>query len=499
MINQNITNSNDLTSNSQPNINLSSEPNMADLLMLYLGGIRESLEGNVAMKAVQCLMKERLNAVKSDILQSNEHNIIHLHKYSLQLTDSKSWRKRQWQKELEEATRLKQELERQLYFVNENVEKLKGRGSSEVGRRRNFVIENQEIFEKRADEAAAFIKRIQREKAQRKKVEMERLRISSEKIKQELKQKQSEVKQKQMEMIEKHKEDNKKSYLMLTRKRQKETTNKRPNVSYKKTSDYLYKKLENKYKVEVLQPDIEQKKQLLEEHKIKYKPFSWQNIKQHEENYAEKIRKQSLEKAKQMIERRVQEEKFRLMQKKMDNETSLRYQMLDIKKKQEPQLKAKRKVELRQKMLKYSDLIRDVGNMKPSLVLAELNGSKYDLKNQKVIESNKELCIKKSMPNTRWSNSSKCRRLILREDNSTANKTSDVDNLHRKKSSKNNLIFNKEWQGLDNYEEILAEVQRKKELMQVNNDSKDNIEESNNANDMLLETIKAKLAILEQI
>ena len=236
-------------------------------------------------------------------------------------------------------------------------------------KKRILLIENNEEFTKKKEEATAFIKKIQKDKTVWKKNEAKRLNSIAEKRRKEIEEKEDEIAQKEFEVKKKRREESEKLFQKLKQKREEEKKIFDERFSSRlrnNPSNYLYKKLEEKYNTEILMPSLEKKKQELAEHRNIYKPMNWVEIKEHEREHHRIIMRHSEEKAQEFAELKAKELSLAKLKKQVKNEISTRCELQDIKEKEERALKEKQKVELKDKMKKYSDLVKDITVIKAS-------------------------------------------------------------------------------------------------------------------------------------
>eukprot|EP01022_Parablepharisma_sp_SALTPOND_P016719 TRINITY_DN2519_c0_g1_i1.p1 TRINITY_DN2519_c0_g1~~TRINITY_DN2519_c0_g1_i1.p1 ORF type:complete len:675 (-),score=118.88 TRINITY_DN2519_c0_g1_i1:1107-3035(-) len=272
---------------------------------------------------------------------------------------------------LKEVTKIKQELEEKLSALNENVELLKqGNTMIHTPKKNTSFTENESEFVRRKEEAVAFIRKMKLEKIERRKKEEERMRLFSEKLKKEAEQREIEQKQREIELLQKRKEASERAYLLLKQKREEDRKKfqewERIGTAPKEPAGYLYKKLEDKYKHEILVPLLEEKKQELAKRRNKFKPFKWEEIKVHEKECEKKAQEHSEERARYLLERKIQERKLLVKQKMMRNEISLKYSLLEQKAKEEEERRQQEKKLLKDKMKNYAALVKEVVTVKQS-------------------------------------------------------------------------------------------------------------------------------------
>ena len=172
---------------------------------------------------------------------------------------------------LEDAKRQKQELERRLDYINQDVKML------------NQINKTNNKTEERYNDPTEFIKRLKEEKKERRKRILEEQKALEEKRNKKTEEFNKKLKEKEEELLKQRKEDLIKSY-ELSKKRKEENKKFKEDQKLKpfiKSDDYLYKRLETNYKKDILTPMLIDKKQKLADRRNIYKPLDREELNDH--------------------------------------------------------------------------------------------------------------------------------------------------------------------------------------------------------------------------
>eukprot|EP00826_Nyctotherus_ovalis_P050428 TRINITY_DN6175_c0_g1_i9.p1 TRINITY_DN6175_c0_g1~~TRINITY_DN6175_c0_g1_i9.p1 ORF type:complete len:579 (-),score=152.79 TRINITY_DN6175_c0_g1_i9:141-1877(-) len=495
----------------------------------------------VVIETAKCLMNDVLNKVKADIKitdfgQGKDNKYPHDNLFS-KIFNNKIMKEKLKQideelkqEKIKEITKQKEELEIRLSTINKNIALLKSKNLTLANSKRTSIQEDGQ----KEKEAIAFVKRMQAEKHERRKKAMRRLNLSSEKIKN------SNDKNNRLVPIDKPQKKESKSH----------SVDRVSLEALKKPSEYLYRKLESKYNAEVVLPGLQEKERELVKRKNRYKAFDWTELYKHQEEHDKLLAEHSMQRGKVNAERKVQEDVYKVLRKQMQNSISEKCALIDLKEKEEKELKEKRKLELRDKINRYSELIKDVIAIRPNPEkAAELNLAISRLKHpvrekrdtrhlydiSSIVQSRQRtprLNSKKKLSKQNFS--------LIKETPANSKASAEIDWNEKKfkkignGSARNILItdylaeqrrkrlnenrptrVSKEWKrDLENpdldakekYNRVIAKVARiegeakmKERLLNARGGAEQDPEMGKDVNDMLLEAIKAKLAILDQM
>jgi len=481
-----------------------------DKLINYFGIIRNHLSRNT-IKAAKSVIGECMCNVKQDI-EIVEPKLFNKGK----LTDRVITKLDEEAKKdkIKEYIKLKQSLEAKLTHLNKDIVIMRSRDSS-VGRRRTIYVESEEEFKRKREAANKFIKKMHALENERKRKEATRLTEAVKKSNLE-----QTLKVSQLEKIRKHKEEN------IMNQRKLKDNKKQTSILCLTQENYLYKKLEDEYKCKVVIPSLEEHKYILAMRRDRFKPMDWGIIDNHEQKHDRKLKEHSEDRARQLVEQRLKDKQLKRMREKVH----LKWLLADMKEKEEQDMRMKYKFELKEKMLNYSKVIKEIVKIRKSFkkevelknTIAQLKHPVRERRDNKKLytiselskhgrndirQSNKNTCnlIKQYTPNVK----TKARSV---EDVTTVRKK-PIDYLIEQRRKRTKLRIDKDWiNDLENPKLNLKEkynlVIRKASRMESEAKMResiliakggDNLEMNENITDMLVEAIKAKLAVLDTI
>jgi len=233
-------------------------------------------------------------------------------------------------------------------------------------RKRNAK-EDRDILEQKYKEAKDFILRLNIEKNEREKRNQERLRSLEEKIEQEAKELDDKHKVETEHLLRKRREENLQTYFTLKVKREKDRKRyKELQQTLQPKDNYLYKKLEEKYKNEVLMPLLQQKKEQLFRKRSYYKPINRYELEEHIRKY-ESITTEKKEARENKL--KVIKEKEQVLKSEINRfRTPVleRENMAELKLKEEERVKSKELKEKREKINNYVSIARGIHPVKIS-------------------------------------------------------------------------------------------------------------------------------------
>jgi len=284
----------------------------------------------------------------------------------------------------------KEELEKQAAMLNKVTNSPKSSG-------RTVTKENKEDIEEKRKKAAEFIMKIKTEKQDRKKKEEERKKQIENKLMKENEEYSNLFRKKQEEMMNRRKEESLKVYEQIKKKKEEEKKKleeTKPKVPRMSEEQYLYKKLEQRYNTEVLMPMLEEKKKELAQKRNKYKSIGKEEIEEH-------MRMHDFLK--------VQKETERLNELKTRRENSQEVQKIIRqieKEKKQKENDEKKKLEINERKMKmenYAKLIRETHSVRPSdAKIAELQKKiaklKHPVRQQRDIRKDYNISAIRNIP-----------------------------------------------------------------------------------------------------
>ena len=393
-----------------------------------------------------------------------------------------------------------------------------------------FSMENGNQFEKHQGNTKEFINKMRELRNERKIKETKRLKVMLENSKRIVEDGEIKHEQKKIELRSKIKEKFESSYLSSKAKREKETKLLK-NRPYKipMPSDYLYKRFEEKYNIEIAIPNLEKNNKELMTHKSKYKPINWDEIRQHQEEFERKEREHSEEKIKRLNELKLQEKHYYQLHRHYQTSISAKCALMDLSVKKEIERKNKWRRELAEKQHNYSAIIKSVVEVKTSpKKIVELknaisrlkqpvrqcrdNKHMYDLA---VINNRPKHTKCKSLINSYSKNTKKLQKQqidnkvnILRDKKYTdylkeqRNKKKDSDVL-LKRIDWGKIIgdtkLNLETVIMKKANNIDEKVKIKEAMLKAKGGPSSDPNMNENITNMIIESIRAKLAILDKI
>jgi hypothetical protein len=270
---------------------------------------------------------------------------------------------------LKDVLRMKEELEEKLESLNNNVELLqdgvempKSRKAqqSSVTSKQDWL-QDKEAQEKKRQAAAEFIRSVKQREEERRQKEQGRRQQLLERMQKESEEKTRLMHEKEEEILQKRKADMAQAYQQLKQKRQEElqkqsnTDNNKP-----KEEEYLYKRYEERYNKEVIMPMLEEKKQLLAQKRSHVRSVTQKELADHRARYEQVKFGHEETRLQELRQRRAEEQDLIERQKSFKTDASLRVSELDQKAKDAKKQKLEEKRQLRSKMERYADLVKEV-------------------------------------------------------------------------------------------------------------------------------------------
>eukprot|EP01022_Parablepharisma_sp_SALTPOND_P019363 TRINITY_DN3292_c0_g2_i1.p7 TRINITY_DN3292_c0_g2~~TRINITY_DN3292_c0_g2_i1.p7 ORF type:complete len:373 (-),score=73.27 TRINITY_DN3292_c0_g2_i1:14091-15209(-) len=131
-------------------------------------------------------------------------------------------------------------------------------------------------------------------------------------------------------------------------------------------TEYMHKKLEDKYKADVLLPLLEKQKMELAKRRNLVKPVTKEEIHEHMRKHELIVNRKEEERKRQLSAKRREEMLVMLDQKRFKSLISKELSEKEAKSKAEALQKAEEKKLIREKMLKYADLVKELHPMRAS-------------------------------------------------------------------------------------------------------------------------------------
>lgn len=270
---------------------------------------------------------------------------------------------------IEEINKAKAELQAKLIELDKLEKTNSNRESPNKPMYKNKEFENKEDLDKKKKECAELVKKLSVERKERSQRQCQR----QQRLMYELEQKSLLEKSTLQEKFEEEKRRKKAELIQsFTEKRQKrlEEIKKLEEIQKKSVimpeTEYLHKKLEDRFKEEILNPMLEKQKIELAKKRNLIKPITKQEIEEHQRKHEQIMQQKEGERKKQKNERRRQQYLLELQQKKFETVFSRDLHEREEQFKLDQKRKSENKKLARDKMLKYADLIKELHPMQPS-------------------------------------------------------------------------------------------------------------------------------------
>eukprot|EP00826_Nyctotherus_ovalis_P012172 TRINITY_DN13190_c0_g1_i2.p1 TRINITY_DN13190_c0_g1~~TRINITY_DN13190_c0_g1_i2.p1 ORF type:complete len:486 (-),score=114.27 TRINITY_DN13190_c0_g1_i2:141-1598(-) len=479
----------------------------------YFSPMKERLNGTT-VETAKVLIDETLHNVRKDlgIFDSSNKPVtagIRVNRKLITKLDKEAKRVK-----INEYIKQKQELEARLTLLSKDIVRMRSGGSSVVGRKRKtLLIKDAEEFEKIKEQASKFIKKIRTLESGRKKT----LRLL-------------EVSKRHRQDLE-YKEESRRANTLL---RSNLRENKQSNTICVIEEEYLYKRLEDKYKLNVLIPSLEKRKHILAMRRDRFRPANWEVIHQHERKYDRRVKEHSEERERQLAELRLQDQQVRKMQR-----ANLKWIMADMQERLDEDMKVKHKLELREKMQSYSRIIKDIVKVRRSpkkeaelkRAISQLRHPVRERRDMKKLYNLSEshqrgrntlakraYAVQSNQPNT-CTNTPNFRVKIRSIGEISTVRSKPIDYLteqrRKRESGKQSLKANSDWvKDLENPKlgqrekcdlvmqkasKMENEARIKERLLLAKGGPGSDLKMNENITDMLVEAVKAKLAVLDSV
>jgi len=417
---------------------------------------------------------------------------------------------------------IKNNLEEKLHSVNNTVELLKSSSICPVVNKKLLRFEEpREQFNKKCMEAEEFIERIQIEKEIFEQEKLKRRRLSLEK------------QRKKIEEVERNKKEQKKlaqlkykieilnSYKQLRKERelqQVEWNKVQSNLPPRK-STYLYKRNEEKYDKEFILPLLQKAKHELQKKKELYKSITFHEIAIHRKIHDQKIiEKQSIKKQ-ELLNRQQLNRVFIEHQKRFQTRVSKAIKLMDQRQRNKELTQQVEKEAMYKKMKSYASIIKDTFKVHKSIrKKQELQESirklkhpvrqardvkkEYSLANlnlpvrhrTSIKRTNSLVCVVKARPAINYLPELKRRRIEQYKalDVMKCDWSVDLESLKLSSEETYKRIS-------DKVSKMEQQAKVKEHLMSNTKESKKYIEKEEETSDLLLNIVKAKLAMYDKL
>ena len=391
----------------------------------------------------------------------------------------------------------------------------------------------EEYFKKhhqQTEESKEFTKKLVEERLERQKRIQEREREFRIKTLQEI-----EEQHKRQEEIEKKMEEDKQKKLQeamqKTEIRKKQLEGLKEEVNKKvPNSKPLYKQMEDAYKQKVLMPKLEQHKAELAKKRILYQPLNGEELKEHYKKHEELMREQEYRRKKE-LQQKALEEQVNIVSSNLQSKFTQAILEQEKKSKEEVEKAKEEKLHYINKRLQYSKLVKEM--FPPIIEESKKFDADYGKASRKVIQTSKSR------------DSSSHTSLPKRKKIQPSDYKSDIGAIPKRKWEKNSMMpepaekklpvkvdylaerrvqrgnGNNEIQPIhidlekeiyeDDFDSKKAEkirakaekidkqaMQRERMIGNMGNDSMKGIEVGDQVNDMIISSIRAKLALLDK-
>eukprot|EP00826_Nyctotherus_ovalis_P007171 TRINITY_DN11772_c0_g1_i1.p1 TRINITY_DN11772_c0_g1~~TRINITY_DN11772_c0_g1_i1.p1 ORF type:complete len:458 (+),score=132.51 TRINITY_DN11772_c0_g1_i1:441-1814(+) len=425
-------------------------------------------------------------------------------------------------KKLRNMQRIKGHLEEKLHSVNATVQLLKSSPMYSSAKPRLLRYEEpRDQFHKKCMEAEEFVERMQIEREMYEEEKAERDRIWEEK-KQKRREEAEEKARRQKELAQqRHKNEILNAYRRLRKERelqQVEWNKAQQNLPPKKNT-YLYKRYEKKHQKEVVLPSFEKAKLELLKKKQLYKSVTSYELAAHKQIHDQKIIERGYAKKQELLARQQVDKAFIEHQKHFQTKISKTVKLIDEKKRNKALSQQIEKEVMYQKMKNYANIVKDVCKIHNSKKKAEqLQASikklkhpvrpardvkkEYSLANlnmptrhrSPIKRSNSLAYIFKAKPAVNYLPELKRKRIEKYEAQSPpkCNWSADLEDLRLSTEEKYKKISSK-------VNMMEQHVKMREHLMSNTKKSKEYIDKEKETSDLLLNIIKAKLAMYDKL
>eukprot|EP01022_Parablepharisma_sp_SALTPOND_P008020 TRINITY_DN135082_c1_g1_i1.p1 TRINITY_DN135082_c1_g1~~TRINITY_DN135082_c1_g1_i1.p1 ORF type:complete len:497 (-),score=94.12 TRINITY_DN135082_c1_g1_i1:2746-4236(-) len=444
----------------------------------------------------------------------------------------------------------------QLSFAAEILEREK-HNSSVISPERNTLrrsksneSDNEEALRKHSV-AQTLVHRLQAEKKERERKRIERQRRIEEIIKYEMEMEAKRAREISEERIRKLKEESMQKHKQVKEQRQKELEELKIHQQKMKMipeHERLYKKLEERYEKEVMLPMLEQKKQELAKKRGECRKISTEEISEHYRKYRSIVHERT-ERRKEELEKRLEEEnRIRMHQKELRSSITEQIQKQYNEFKERQMENQQRKKSIRNKMVNYASLVKElkpvtVDELKVAELKKQIESLKHPVrqpKDPKDIKQQYDISkIRRFKTPTRGSKvnqslaidathavevsvpvsvevSTSCDHGGRRKSSNTKYKPDYLQELRKRRGAHSSLKpYHFNWEAdfknnrLNEAEKCMKIIEKaglieerarmKEKILEARGGAVKNFEMGESVSDMLLDSIKAKLAVLENL
>ncbi len=224
-----------------------------------------------------------------------------------------------------------------------------------------------EEVHKKEQEAYEFVKRQGKEDKERKRKLAEKKKRDETALMQRMEEVERKNKEREAEVRQARKEELAKNFEQQKQKREDDLKKQQEQEEkYHKPSVYLYQVLEEQYKKNVLTPMLEEKKQKLAEKRNVLKPVTKEELEEHQKRCEEREVERIKERKSSMHVRREEEARMQEHLKKFHTSIAEKVMERDNREREERLVKLKEKMAVREKMISYASLVKEVCPVVPS-------------------------------------------------------------------------------------------------------------------------------------
>jgi len=221
--------------------------------------------------------------------------------------------------------------------------------------------EKMKALEEKQRETEEFIKRIIAERKVREKSRTKKLKLEKEREKKKLEEEINRSKSKEEEALRQRKEVTMKLYERIKKEREKDQKRNeelRRDLCKSSQGPYLYKKLESKYNMEVILPGLEEKKRELAKKRDLYKAIDKKLFESHAKKYGEMVAEREESRKKELRAKKDRHRKFQEEIGKLSTPGIERLKLEQAAEKEEQKRKEQKKKEFREKVEHFINKVR---------------------------------------------------------------------------------------------------------------------------------------------
>ncbi len=279
---------------------------------------------------------------------------------------------------LRDIVRMKDELQKKLMSLDENAELIQqemGTGPMKLKKDKEYYMLSKtdrkilkEEVKKKEHEAYELVRSLCGERKQRAKRLKARAQKEQDKLQRLLDENERKAKEKEVQLREERREEAVRGCELQKQRREEELHRmQEQQEKFQPASVYLYQKIEEQYKNNVLTPMLEDKKQRLAEKRSVLKPVTKEELEEHRRKFeVEAMRRQEERREELQKKKRQEAETAHMMKKKYKTGISEQIIKRDLIEKAEQDKRVQERKELREKMDEYATSLKEACPVVPS-------------------------------------------------------------------------------------------------------------------------------------